>query len=307
MKYPPVAIAIALATGIGTALAGCPFSSAGTDIDMPDDDAHAHNGAGRQQLRGRRLASLHEDEPTQKKMADIIERRTRKNEERQNRRLQDVSLCVSNGTYDDIDADVADLAAAIGVPEDRSHFLGGILRLAAHDFMDFDRSAVPAMGQLNLGPDGCLDLAHEANAGLSDLWCNTCQLTLLYQGTYSFMSRADFWVAAANAVVRQTSGNGLDLRSTYLWGRQDRDFGTCAESSNRLPEANQCSEVEETFLDRMGMTWTEAVALIGAHTLGRGDENFSGHDGIWVDTVEESLVSSVDVHEHQRLVHQVCI
>ena len=150
MKYPPVAIAIALATGIGTALAGCPFSSAGTDIDMPDDDAHAHNGAGRQQLRGRRLASLHEDEPTQKKMADIIERRTRKNEERQNRRLQDVSLCVSNGTYDDIDADVADLAAAIGVPEDRSHFLGGILRLAAHDFMDFDRSAVPAMGQLNL-------------------------------------------------------------------------------------------------------------------------------------------------------------
>ena len=40
----------------------------------------------------------------------------------------------------------------------------------------------------------------------------------------------------------------------------------------------------------MGLDWRDAVALSGGHTLGRGNQDFSGHDGIWVDTVDESIV-----------------
>ena len=152
--------------------------------------------------------------------------------------------------------------------------------------MDFDRNDALSP----MGADGCIDWSHDANAGLpDDIWCEGCALTSLHSGSYSDMSRADFWVAAANAVIKMTSSDQLDLKSTFKWGRQDAD--SCDDSAIRLPGASSCTEVEDVFLTRLGLTWTDAVALIGAHTLGRGDGAFSGHHGIWVDTEEESLVS----------------
>lgn len=95
------------------------------------------------------------------------------------------------------------------------------------------------------------------------------------------MSRADFWAAATNAVDGE-------LILSFRWGRVDRDL--CSLSSDRLPEATGCTEVEETFIDRMGVTWRDTVALIGAHTLGRGHDHFSGHDGTWVRNDEEATI-----------------
>ncbi len=153
--------------------------------------------------------------------------------------------------------------------------------------MDFDRNA---QGEARLGSDGCLDFAHQANAGLPDIWCDTgdCPLTNLYNDVYaSFMSKADFWVASADAVMRVTSPN-QDLVLPFRWGRKDRDV--CPDSSARLPEPHGCSEVERTFITRMGLTWTDAVALMGAHTLGKGHEEFSGHEGTWVRDAEQATI-----------------
>jgi len=157
--------------------------------------------------------------------------------------------------------------------------------LAAHDFMDYDiTDATNPMGM-----DGCIDFDHSANAGLSDIWCDDCDLTAIYNAGYaSSMSRADFWVASANAVIFITSGEELDLKDTFAFGRTTAE--TCGDSATRLPEDSSCNFVEDVFLTRMDMSWTNAVALLGAHTLGRGSINFSGHDGIWVNTVDESLV-----------------
>ncbi len=115
-------------------------------------------------------------------------------------------------------------------------------------------------------------------------------MTNLYNEAYaSFMSKADFWVASANAVVEVTSRNGRHpFVLPFKWGRKDRD--TCPESSARLPEPHGCSEVERTFIPRMGLTWTDAVALMGAHTLGKGHEEFSGHEGTWVRDTDQSVV-----------------
>ena len=157
------------------------------------------------------------------------------------------------------------------------------MELAAHDFMDFDPHKSSPMG-----PDGCFDANHPDNNGLETIWCPTCELTLLYEEKYSHISRADFWVASTNAVIRQTSvDNALDLRDTFLWGRKDVD--SCEGSGDRLPKATGCDETEEVFLRKMGLEWRDAVALMGAHTLGRGD--FSGHNGNWVGTDEEAQVS----------------
>jgi hypothetical protein len=177
--------------------------------------------------------------------------------------------------YDQIDRDIEQLQNEIPDDETRAHFLGGIVRLVAHDFMDFDRNSLP-----NFGPDGCFDPDNDRNAGLPDIWCDNCVLTNLYTEKYSTLSRADFWIASANAVIRQTSvNNELDLRDTFEWGRVDAD--SCSGSALRLPSPAGCSQTEEVFINRMGLSWTDATALMGAHTLGRGDIDFSGHKGTW--------------------------
>lgn len=172
-------------------------------------------------------------------------------------------------TYDSIDADIAMLKESITDDEARAHFLGGIVRLAAHDFMDFNPTlSVP------MGSDGCFDTAHPNNAGLETIWCDDCNLSLLHRAKYSHISRADFWVASANAIIRQTSvGNALDLIDTFRWGRIDA--ASCSGSGDRLPTPARCRRVERVFLDNMGLSWRDTVALLGAHTLGRGSRAVS--------------------------------
>ena len=144
--------------------------------------------------------------------------------------------CFTVSTYDSIDNDIEDLKNDIRDTEALGHFLGGVVMLAAHDFMDFDQNSKSSP----LGPDGCFDENHPTNAGLAQTtWCPTCKLTLLYEEKYFHLSRADFWIAAAHAVIRQTSvGNVLDMKDNFLWGRKDMD--SCPGSGDRLPTANGC-------------------------------------------------------------------
>ena len=167
-------------------------------------------------------------------------------------------------------------------------FLGGIVRLVAHDFMDFDINDTTNQ----MGSDGCIDMEHPDNSGLpQDVWCDDgCPLTQVYINNFSHISKADFWIAAANAVIRLASNNELDLKNTYVSGRADAD--SCVDQGLRLPPATGCDAVEGVFVERLGLTRTDAVALLGAHTIGRGNQDFSGHHGIWVDTEAQSVVSS---------------
>ena len=79
------------------------------------------------------------------------------------------------------------------------------------------------------------------------------------------------------------------MKDAYVSGRRDAD--SCVGQGLRLPATSGCDAVEGVFVDRLGLTRTDAVALLGAHTIGRGDEDFSGHDGIWVDSEAQSVVS----------------
>ena len=290
---------------LSTALGGCPFKSGSNEqeSDGTISGPCPHSEIGQKDTR--RLSSLVNDRATMEGISDVLQARSaatsthaqinsRQRNAGASRSLQEEAGCVSFDTYENLHADIASLADAITDVRDRGHFLGGIVRLAAHDFMDFDGSSVAGN---HLGSDGCLDFLHPANAGLSDIWCDdpvACPLKALHDGPYSSISRADFWVIAANAVIRTTSINN-EVVLPFRWGRLDRDPNApggseCADSSSRLPLESGCSEVEGVFLDRMGLSWRDAVALLGAHTLGRGDAAFSGHDGAWVDSDEQSII-----------------
>jgi len=193
------------------------------------------------------------------------------------------SSCVDKSTYYKIDDDVKAIADSIDNQDDLSHFYGGIVRLVAHDFMDYD-----AHGDNGMGSDGCIEFDHPTNAGLETVWCDDCEITKLYNKKYSHISKADFWIIAGNAVIRQTAiGDGLDMAGTFYWGRLDAD--QCSGSGDRIPVGTSCREVEATFLESMGLEWEDAVALMGAHTLGEAHDEFSGHHGYWVPP-EESVI-----------------
>jgi len=194
-------------------------------------------------------------------------------------------LCFSVEVYDSIDRDIDEIKINISDDATRSHFLGGIVRLVAHDFMDYDRNDSDKMGS-----DGCFDDMDDANMGLDTIWCEDCELTRLYEEKYSHLSRADFWIASAQAVIRQTSiNNALDLKDKFQWGRKDTE--SCPGSADRLPTPSGCRSIQQVFLTRMGLDWKDAVALMGAHTLGRGNREFSGHHGTWVGSDEAAQVS----------------
>ena len=172
------------------------------------------------------------------------------------------SECFDKATYYSIEKDVEEIASSIDNEDDLIHFHGGIVHMVAHDFMDYNRNSDTPMGT-----DGCIDWDHETNLGLwGSIWCDDCNLTKLYHYKYGHISKADFWIAAANAVIRNLSvDKSLDLVDTFLWGRQDAD--SCKGQGDRIPMGSGCREVQDVFLDAMGLTWRDSVALLGAHTM----------------------------------------
>eukprot|EP00986_Skeletonema_menzelii_P015143 scaffold11068_cov129-Skeletonema_menzelii.AAC.5 len=199
--------------------------------------------------------------------------------------------CFTTAMYNAIDADVMRIKNNISDIKQRGSFLGGLLRLVAHDAMDFDPNRTPRMGA-----DGCYDPNHPNNAGLENVWSSGSALMQVYDQKYSQLSIADFWVACANAAIRQSSiGQQLDMKDSFRWGR--KDAVSCNGQGNRLPSTRGCSQTEDVFLNRMGMTWEDAVALMGGHTLGHGNRDNSGHHGTWAPNNSEATVFDKKYYE----------
>jgi len=168
----------------------------------------------------------------------------------------------------------------------RSNVFACVLRLAGHDFMDFD-------GQTAGGSDGCMDLTVEDNDPNKHLLClegirpSLIDVYLQFQFQVSF---ADFVVIAAETVMAESSNDptlGQRFKANFQWGRITAM--TCPSvkrniGNQPLPDPGRaCAANEETFIKNLGLTWAETAALMGVHTLGGAHLDRSGFDGFWSD------------------------
>eukprot|EP00448_Togula_jolla_P008042 CAMPEP_0170597046 /NCGR_PEP_ID=MMETSP0224-20130122/15487_1 /TAXON_ID=285029 /ORGANISM="Togula jolla, Strain CCCM 725" /LENGTH=636 /DNA_ID=CAMNT_0010921469 /DNA_START=64 /DNA_END=1971 /DNA_ORIENTATION=+ len=167
-------------------------------------------------------------------------------------------------------------------------FSGCLLRMAGHDFMDFNGT-----GDGRGGADGCTDMDDEDNGGLAECLYkgefdhNKVSLNDAYQLFCHKVSLADFIVIAAEAVMehlahgeaKQVFHDGF--RHNFKFGRETA-FEGCQFSVGVLPNpADSCNAVERVYVENMGLTWSESAALMGVHTLGRADLRHSGYHGWW--------------------------
>jgi hypothetical protein len=201
-------------------------------------------------------------------------------------------------TVDDYDAVVASMRQLYDSQSpscnathcDQSHWAGCVLRLAAHDFMDYSGDSERACG----GSDGCWIASDPDNAGLSDCFAggpHVVGLAHVYQDFCNKISFADFIVIAAEGVMNITRENvlnshpdrqALDFRSRFKFGRETK--AECAYSFVKLPDAEEgCTAVNDSLVTRLGLTWDQSAALMGAHTIGGANPSNSGYRGRWTE------------------------
>jgi len=169
----------------------------------------------------------------------------------------------------------------------QADFAGCVLRIAGHDFMDFQAGA-------GGGSDGCVDFEDPDNTGLAPC---------MYSGEFGIsvgeawrdhctqISLADFFVVAAEAVMTFTRENALadglhsgtfPFRENFRYGRTTVE--DCSFVHGRLPNPeNGCPANEDVFVQHMGLNWGQTAALMAVHSLGRAKVENSGYDGFWSD------------------------
>lgn len=176
--------------------------------------------------------------------------------------------------------------------EQLAHFGGCVLRMCGHDFMDF----ASGLG----GSDACTDMDNPDNAGLKACLSEgspgeygDLSMRGIYQHYCTKVSLADFLVMAAQAVMTYLAPAAQKdylyaaLKGNFRYGRSTRDED-CVMTEHILPNPDDsCNAVKRVFVDNMGLSWTEATALMGVHTLGAASTENSGFDGFW-DTREHS-------------------
>ena len=162
---------------------------------------------------------------------------------------------------------------------------GALVRLVFHD------AAGGGGPNGNGGMNGCIDFNTSDNNGLQEV---VGQLDSIYTAYASKISKADFWLLAANLAIQYASTTNTSVTNTniplldaspgtlYLPFKYGRvDDATC-DDSDRLPGANyNWTQMKTLFSTRMGLNTSEIVAIMGAHALGRAETKNLGFAGGW--------------------------
>jgi hypothetical protein len=150
------------------------------------------------------------------------------------------------------------------------------------------------------GADGCVTFLDPDNAGLADCFTGSPRVVGLaekYEDFCTKISFADFVVIAAESVMNVTRENVLklhpdrqavDFRSKFKFGRETK--AKCSDSLGKMPDAEEgCLAVRDTLVTRLGLTWDQSAALMGAHTIGGAAPDNSGYKGRWTEALASRL------------------
>lgn len=203
------------------------------------------------------------------------------------------TTCMSKATYEEIVSVVTSMLSGLDNECAADHcpqadWAGCVLRMAGHDFMDFDAAAGSG------GSDACTDMNNADNAGLTACLAageHGYSLVEAYEQFCDRVSLADFLVIAAEGIMTATRQSVVDEDPTapmlqfadkFKYGRTT--VASCPHAAHMLPNPeNGCDAVQTTFIDNMGLDWRTATALMAVHTLGRAQPANSGYAGWWSD------------------------
>lgn len=160
---------------------------------------------------------------------------------------------------------------------DRGDIMGLLVRLPFHDGATYNIT--------DGGSDGCVDLMSLENRGLQEAidLLEPIRLAATYDvgstnGTTEVLSRGDIWVLAGNVMIEAAGGPVLE----YKMGRVDAENCDGQGARHVGAESTSSEDIAKAFVDRLGFTHRQVVALIGAHVLGRAAKENSGYEGKWV-------------------------
>eukprot|EP01038_Epipyxis_sp_PR26KG_P012256 gene12256-16433_t len=151
--------------------------------------------------------------------------------------------------------------------------LGGAVRIVFHDVADLDMTKPTDL----MGADGCIGDALEA-AGLIEQSSPIFQiLEPVYQQYCDSINRADFYVLYGKFAI-ELSEPTKTLVLPFQYGRKETK--DCSAGIGRAPDAQLgVDAIRQVFIKQLGLTYADAVALLGAHTLGHVHPTSSGYDG----------------------------
>jgi hypothetical protein len=162
-----------------------------------------------------------------------------------------------------------------------SAFKGIALRLAFHDAGEYENGAG--------GPDACL--SHTAdNTGLFELDSLVATVIApMWHGVCDRIGAADFIAMLSKVLVESSltaspdelfvfpseSLSDIHMNIPFHFGRVDNSV--CEVSESLLPDAMLGFKTfESLFVDRLGLTLEQGVALLGGHTFGHVHKHVSG-------------------------------
>lgn len=204
------------------------------------------------------------------------------------------------GTYDNILDSILDLRNRLNQSCHNGHcevadFAGCILRLVGHDLMDYEPHSKTG------GNDACIDFSDIDNKGLYEClvgvgeFNQSATVEAAYQHFCDEVSLADFLVVAAEAVMMMTRPDwdetnkvspSLNFKPNFKWGRRT----ALACDPGPLPNPDEsCDAVKTSFVDSLNLTWREATALMGVHSLGKASAKNSGFVGYWTSGADAAL------------------
>ncbi|KAF7724106.1 heme peroxidase [Apophysomyces ossiformis] len=159
---------------------------------------------------------------------------------------------------------------------DDGSFAPIVLRLAWHSSGTYDKH------KKNGGSDGATmrfktEAEDPANNGLNV----ARDLLEPIKAKHAWISYADLWTLAGCVAIEHMGGPHIP----WTGGRRDKHSVEDCPPQGRLPDgALGKDHVLDLFVERMGFSVQETVALMGAHTVGRCHRERSGFEGPWTPT-----------------------
>lgn len=184
-------------------------------------------------------------------------------------------LTADNATFDDYQKvynSIAKRLQEVDDEPDEGSYGPVLVRLAWHASGTWDRHAHDGGSSA-----GTMRFAKEYSTGANSGLKRAIDWIEPIHTEFPWISYGDLYTLGGVTAIQEMGGPTIKWRAGRVDGTEEKTV-----ADGRLPDAAKGAQhIRDLFVDRMGFTEGETVALIGAHALGRCHRQYSGYDGPW--------------------------